>query len=218
MDEVTLSDWAPVILSTGAAYAFAFYFGRVSFQVWLRLSKTDRCLYVKWGVERDLFWPISRAQIIYRCAGYLFGTVIYLVIALFTVQLIVDSWQMGTYTILSFLVCVLAIGFDFESQRFKDIRHKVKDLEDLREVFHNRFSVSDLLSVYESLEYAPRLFWKEYSDLPEEEVSEATNQKYRERAAPYRYSLSIKYNRILIVVAVLAIVVPSLLAVVNYFL
>ena len=54
------------------------------------------------------------------------------------------------------------IGLMVESERVKNITDMTKKLDDLKEAFHERFSISELLSMYEGLRPAPPLFWEEY--------------------------------------------------------
>ena len=56
--------------------------------------------------------------------------------------------------------------------------------------------------MYECLYDAPREFWEEYADLPDDDVNYATNQKYRERAAPYHNRASSGVQRVALLVAV----------------
>ena len=123
--------------------------------------------------------------------------------ALFSTLLITDASRVGgdqIYDTFNFFFIGLILGVAVEWQRFEDLQRRGKSLDGLREVFHERFAVSELLSVYESLRHAPPLFWKEYTQLPDEEVNEETNRRYRERAVPYSYSQSSRHNRIIIVV------------------
>ena len=59
--------------------------------------------------------------------------------------------------------------------------------------------------MYECLYDAPREFWEEYADLPDD-VNYATNQKYRERAAPYHNRASSGVQRVALLVAVVGAV------------
>ena len=103
------------------------------------------------------------------------------------------------------------IGLTVRSERIKNIADKTKTLNNLKEVFHQKFSVSELLSMYEALRPAPPLFWEEYANLPDEQVTQETNRIYRERAAPYGHSQASKYNRTVIVVAVLTLLLTAIL-------
>ena len=64
---------------------------------------------------------------------------------------------------------------------------RLEMFESLRPVLRNRFTVTEILSMRECLRVAPRIFWEEYTNLPAVQVNEATNRKFRERAAPYRH-------------------------------
>ena len=73
-------------------------------------------------------------------------------------------------------------------QEHGTLDRKRQEFESLRPVYQRRFPVSELLSMYECLRVAPRIFWEEYRNLPDAQVNEATKQKFRERAAPYTRS------------------------------
>ena len=105
-----------------------------------------------------------------------------------------------------------AIGLMVEYQRVRHIEDKTRTLDDLREVFHQRFRPSELLSMYEGLRSAPPLVWKEYADLPDDQINQETNRSYRERATPFGHSRSSRDNRLVLVVAVLTLVLTALVA------
>ena len=215
MTEVGLSHWALVFFLFGLMCVYAFLLARTLIQVAVRLSKKEkRSLYRKWGVEEDLYWPHPGAWFIGWSIVVVVGASVTFVVAFFSTLLITDASRVGVdqiYDTFTFFTSSLILGAAIELQRFEGIQRKVKRLDGLREVFHDRYSTSDLLSVYESLQHSPPLFWEEYTQLPDEEVDEETNRKYRERAIPYRYSQSSKHNRTIIVVAVLTLLVTAVL-------
>ena len=217
MTEVDLSRWAVVTVFFGLMCGHAFLFARTVFQVALRLSKRiDRSTYRKWGLEEDLYWPLSGEWFIGWAVLVVVGAAIFFVLALSSTLLVTDATRVGGdqfYDTFNFFFIALILGASVEWQRFENIQRKVKKLDGLRQIFHDRFSVSELLSVYESLQHSPPLFWDEYTQLTDDEVDEETNRKFRERAVPYRFSQSSRHNRIIIVVTVLALIVGVILAV-----
>ena len=216
MTEVDLSHWAVVTFFFGLMCGYAFLLARIVFQVALRLSKRiDRSLYRKWGLEEDLYWPLSGAWFIGWGVLVVLGAAFTFVFALFSTLLVTDASRVGgdqIYETFNFFFIGLILGATVEWQRFENIQRKVKKLDGLRQIFHDRFSVSELLSVYESLQHSPPLFWDEYTQLADDEVDEETNRKYRERSDPYRYSQSSRHNRIIIVVTILTLIVGAILA------
>ena len=88
--------------------------------------------------------------------------------------------QIILFWLLAFLVSLIWVYYEHET-----FDRKRRELEGLRPVYRHRFPVSELLSMYDCLRVAPRVFWEEYKDLPAVQVSEATNRKFRERAASY---------------------------------
>ena len=85
-----------------------------------------------------------------------------------------------------------------------EVADQIGSLESLRPVFRNRFPVTEILSMRECLRVAPRIFWEEYANLPAVQVNEATNRKFRERAAPYQARRSERTQRRMLLVTALA--------------
>ena len=110
------------------------------------------------------------------------------------------------------------VGWIIESRRINRIATMINSLEELRPIYHNRLTVTELLSVYEDLRDVPEKFWEEYSNLCNEEVSSNTNALYRERAAPFHRTLLQRYARISIVGALAAVPLPVILAVADWLL
>ena len=120
----------------------------------------------------------------------------------------------GDETTVVIAVYALLAGSAIEWVRFRKIRAKQQSLDCLRPVFHARFPASELLSMYECMRDAPRLYWDEYANLPAVEVNEANNQRFRERVAPYRHSQLDHLQRVAIIAALVAAalaVVPTVL-------
>ena len=87
---------------------------------------------------------------------------------------------------------------------------KRQALEALPKPFHDRFSVSEILSMYECLRAAPAIFWEEYVNLPDWQVSKSTNREFRERVAPYVVNQGEKHQRNILLLTVLIIVLTVL--------
>ena len=79
-------------------------------------------------------------------------------------------------------------------------------------VFRAKFSVAEIWSMYESLRHAPALFWEEYKNLPDVEVNESNNHRFRERVAPYSHIRTNTYNKIMAVAAVLTVALTMFLS------
>ena len=217
MNEIGWPQWAVVIFLFGLMCIYAFFLARNVYQMMLRLSKkVDLSVYEKWGMKQDLLWPLSGQWfIVWATVTVIFAATTF-VIALYSTLLITDVSSIGGgqfYDTFTFFFFGFLIGIAIESQRFQEAKQKVERLEGLREIYHERFSRSELLSVYESLRHSPPLFWREYTQLPDDQVNHETNGKYRERAIPYSYSQSGSQNRMMIIVAVLTLVVSVIAAI-----
>ena len=102
-------------------------------------------------------------------------------------------------------------------RNYRELVLKRRELDALGLVFHERFPASEILSMYECMRAAPRVFWEEYANLPAVQVTEATNRKFRERAAPYAVDQSQTAQRTNLAVAVVAVVVALFVAVPTVF-
>ena len=109
-----------------------------------------------------------------------------------------------------FWLVVFLLSVIWVLQELSTLDRKRQHLDELRPVFHRRFSVSELLSMYECLKVAPRVFWDEYKDLPDVQVSDATNRKFRERAAPYEAKGGDTLQRKFLIIAVATVLLAVL--------
>ena len=206
MSDINYAEWAVIILFFGLMCASSFVLGGGLAQAILRVrSQGERPAYRKWGVDADIFRPNSTLWFIVGSVAVVFGILFTFSFAFLSTVLITEDASPITdrfqYT-LSIATYALFIGFAIELQRIENIEKRIKTLTDLREVFQQRFKVSELISMYENLRPAPSLFWEEYANLPDEEINQETNRSYRERAAPYSHSQSNRYNRIATIVGI----------------
>ena len=206
-----------VILFFGPMIAFSFVFGELATQVSLRLKSRGKCSsYQKWGVDKELFRPKSIVSLLGSGVAAAISSILAFYLAFLSTDLVTEATTSAIdrfQTTLVVAMYAVFIGFMVEYQRFKKIADMTKKLDDLKEPFHEKFPISELLSMYEELRPAPPLFWEEYAGLTDDQVSQQTNRIYRERAAPYGHSRSIRYNKIVIVVAALTLLVAAISAV-----
>ena len=209
MAEISIESWIIVILLFGFMGLSFFNLGVLAIQIiFRRRSRQHRKSYEKWGVEADLFRPNSSMWFALRSVAVVVGTALMgLVAFLFTALLIEETLPRTDQLYYTIMVALYAlfVGLLIESNRIRRITEMTGKLDDLREVFHQRFSVSELLSMYENLRPTPPLFWEEYANLRDHEIKEDTNRRYRRRATPYSNIQFGKYSRIIIVVAVLTL-------------
>ena len=216
MTDASSAEWAGVIIIFAFMSGYSFGLGGLTTQALLRLeSRGKRSSYEKWGVHKELFQPNSIIVLIgFGILALVFTTFACYVAFQATEPITGDTTSNADglmYTLFAAGSAAI-VGFVMESQRVKHIKAKTRTLDGLREVFHLRFSPSELLSMYEALRSAPPLFWEEYAGLPDNQVSEETNRSFRERAAPYGQSSISRYNRIVIVVAVITSVLTAIVA------
>ena len=209
------------ILLFAAMIAYTFLLGRYSVEATVRAFSKRKTSYRKWGVERELFWPVPLIWFILYGFVFAIGTIFLFSLAFASTTLIPGvstpgTEQFGDTFVIAFYG--LMIGFIVEFRKFSGIDQKVKDMDGLRDTFLERSSVSDLLSTYEALRPAPKLFWEEFSQLADEDIGEDSNLRFHERAAPYRYTQSRQHNLTILAIAVLTLAVSALLGGIQLFL
>ena len=95
-------------------------------------------------------------------------------------------------------------------QELDALDRKRRELEGLRDVYRRRFPVLELLSMYDCPGLAPRVFWEGYKKLPDVQMHEATNRRFRERAAPYDGGLGDSFQRKALIISGVAVLVAAL--------
>ncbi len=219
MSTVSLTGWAIVIFLFAQMVLSSFYFGSYSYKVATRMSnRRNRLLYRKWGVEKDLLGSTTLARSVILAIVFCLGTAYVFLFALISISLIIEGSAIDSgHCKITSNIAILAFvsGLIIEAGRIANIQAKIGLLTDLGKVYHQRFRVSELLSMYESLRHAPPLFWEEYANLPNREITEENNRKYRERAASYHYSQSRIYNRVMVAVTVIAVGLTAILTVLT---
>ena len=214
MGDITSGVWIDFIAFFAPMCLIAYSLGNFVAQAIFRVvRRKDRPVYEKWGVATELFRPGSNVWFA------TWGVFIALVaIVSFPLALISMEWVTGDDTsasegiyrtaIIAFYVAF--IGFAVEVVRIGNIRIMTTKLEGLRDIFHQRFTVSELTSMYESLRHAPQIYWEEYINLPDGRISRETNRDYRERGMLYRHRQVSKENKILIVLTIVALILMAI--------
>ena len=221
MNDVGFASWVLVVFLFGSMCLCSYELGSHVTQVIFRLRSPDRrTSYEKWGVVSDLFRPVSTLWFTVVGIFFVFATFFFGLLAFGSTALLIEETlptRDQLYQTLTFAMYALFLGLMVESERIKKITDKTTKLDYLRAVYHERFKVSELLSMYECLKTAPPLFWDEYTKLSDEEISEDTNWSYRVRANPYSNLQSGTYTRVIIVVGVLTLLLTGASAAIQLF-
>ncbi len=90
--------------------------------------------------------------------------------------------------------------------RIWNILEKIDKLTKLPSPFHKQFRVTELLSMYEALRFAPPIFWEEYCNLEEGQISYDNNRRYRESAAPFQHSSLNVNNKLMLGIAIFVLI------------
>ena len=192
--------------------------GRRTYKIWAWLYMTKLrpriyCGYQRWSMEQEVE-NLTQARLhipmLVLLALWSLWTIPTVVSAIAPViaeatDFLDEPWHLVLFLPLVFLASILWIAQEYDA-----LDRKWRELEGLRPVYKRCFPVSELLSMYECLRVAPRIFWEEYKDLPDMYVNEVNNRKFRERAASYSGRASHALQRRALIVAVLAVVAAVL--------
>ena len=205
-----------LILFLGLLAVYCYMLGTFVIEIPMRfVERRRRDSFRKWGMERDLFWPTSLIWSIVMAVG-LFTITVFLYWSLPSEIKITDRWAISSD--LKQLIAIFGIYFGVFGRllTFRNAWDKLKKIEELREIYHKQFSVSEILSMYESLRNTPPLFWEEYANLPDENVNKQTNDAYRRRASPYQFSQSSRRERVIVFLAGLAVLIGVIALFVDF--
>ena len=221
MNDLDFASWALVIFFFSLMCLFSYELGNFIIQTIFRLKgRHRRTSYEKWGVGSDILRPVSSVWFAILGAFIVLATIFFGFLAFGSTALLIEETlptRDQLYQTLTFAMYALSMGLLVESERIKRITNKTTQLDDLRDIYHERFKVSEILSMYECLKAAPPLFWQEYTQLPDEEINEETNRSYRLRAEPYSNLQSGSYTRVIIVVAILTLLLTGASAAIQLF-
>ena len=217
MNDTDQTAWILAIFSFVFMWGCTYIVGKFAVQVYLRLTKrANAAKYVKWGKYEEIFRPDPLPEFVLWAVFFAVFAVPLFVASLFSTVPLTDADRIGAsgifYTV-AVAIHALLMGSTLEIARFKVIEAKLNDIVGLKAVFHKQFSISELIATYEALYLAPRMFWEEYAELPEEDVTEDTSRQYRDLAAPYMYGRSRQDSKTAILIAVLSLVLAVAVAV-----
>ncbi len=183
------------------------------FNLLLRLFMTkfrDRTLeeFRHWGIRRELLGDSHILMLLFL--GLWFGYSAYLaaVAAVPVLGLVWPRYSEQTELVALWIVAFLAV-VQWRTLSCLALAERKRTLDALPAAFHGLFPVSEIISMRECLRVAPENFWEEYISLPDRQVSEATNRKFRDRAASYEAASSRSTQRISLLVAVLSAIVAA---------
>ena len=158
------------------------------------------------------WWIVVDSTFIVGCSAYLSW------IASIFIDILINDYGINSVIIrvaISVAVIVFAIGIVKEFTRTEKIRTKIDRLDNLGPRFHQLFTKSELLSMYEALQFAPSTFWDEYSTLEKWEINENTNRKFREMAAPYQHSDTRNIAKAALRTSTIALIVALIIAAIE---
>ena len=172
----------------------------------------------RWGLEGELigsesfalFLTLSFVSPIFTAALFIF--------ALDLTAKFIDQFRLDRTPFdvtFGFVMIAFTIGIWLEMLRIDPIVKKMIALERLSSAHRSRFSVIELLSMYESLRHAPQRFWRVYAEIPDAELNDETNRKFREMAAPFRHSQLMSVNKALVAAALLTVLVGGITILVS---
>ena len=213
MGDVGYFGWALAVFFYMLMAGNSWYAGIYTNQLLLRLGHgQSKASFQKWGVEDELLRHKSLKEFIVACILFLIFLLLTYFAALFSAVLVTESSPFASNQLwftLYVAVSAFSLGYSSEMTRTRNILLKVRKLDNLKDVFRQRFTPSEILSMYESLLPGPPIIWEEYANLPEEEIGHETNDKYRRLVEPYRHRQSTGHNRTMVVLTAIALLIAA---------
>ena len=209
-----------IIFSVILGLLISFILGVVLSQSYLKyITRKDRKIIKKWGVEKDLFKVGSSCRLAIYSFCCIIGLGILYDFAVPGFNEIIDDGK--SYTITDLIIvtipavtyfCFLSAAFEYN--RTKKIWEMVTRLDGLKPRFKKRLSVVELLSMYKALSVAPKIFWEDYSRLKSKQITKATNVDYRNLVEPYNISKQNLYHQITATASIPTVVFPAIVAII----
>ena len=171
-----------------------------------RRSRENRISLMRSGPS---WWIVVDSTFVTSCSAYAIWIVAILI------DVLVNDYGVNDVinkVAISVAIIVFMIGLAREFIRTEKIITKIDRLDNLGPRFHQLFTKSELLSMYEALQFAPSTFWNEYSALEKWEINRATNRKFRDMAAPYQYSNTRNIAKAALITSTIALIVALIVA------
>ena len=219
MNDVSYIEWALAAFFYLLMAGNGWYVGVYSNQLLLRLSyRRSESSFKKWGVADDLLrhrnlkgFIVAGILILAFLSFTFFAALISSVLVTATSPFASDKILFTLYVVTwSFL-----FGYFREMTRTGDLLIKVKRLDGLKDLFHQRFTPSEILSMHEHLLSGPPIIWEEYANLPDEAIGHESNVKYRGLVEPYRHRQSVGHNRTMVVLTIIMLLIAAIGAIMT---
>ena len=196
------SDWTLFAFFTALAVSSCLVLGMGLVDFYIRFAwRNERSLFRRWGVEQDIIsieshWRFGLWLAILG-AGSAYLAYIFIALVGFVFGGIQDFTLKGEFfdRSVAILCMVLIAGGTWRAYRAGVSSEKARRLDQLPPYFIQTVGASELVATYDSLAQAPDLFWQEFSDLGDYEVTREASRRYRELASHYRALRSLNYIR-----------------------
>lgn len=215
---MSVMDWLLFTFFTAFALFSTWVFGSALAEAAARwLLKGERPVYRRWGVEDEIFVIVSNWRfavlfpiVVLGCAymSYLFVISVQFV---FGESTTVDFQSDPFNRVVSILMMTLIVGLFWRMYKIDLARSKAARLERLPAYFQESLGIPGLVATYDSLVYAPRMFWDAFSELGNGELTFESSRRFQELGGQYRAIQGLSYVRLGIAVGVFAALIPVLL-------
>ena len=199
MESTSFSVWATLLILFTVLGTIAWFLGEYYTQLLLRLGNRSRKhSFEKWGVLGELFRPRGLSQFVLLGIGISLLAVFWYFATLSTFALATgNSVFDGNLVNLTLYVAVMVFLFGHmkELGRTSHILVMVRRLDDLKPEFHRRFTISELISIYESLRHSPGVIWEEFANLSTFQINHRTYDKYRLLGEPFLQRQTVVHSR-----------------------
>ena len=182
----------------------------------------DEERFSKWGLDKEMYGPSSLKEDILLSLGLaillvLYGGYIYFWLVAFEADINewynIDSGIVRAYFTLWGMLLWVAIVWNI--WRLSGFFSKADALNDLSEEFGNSYTSLDILSLYDSLRFAPSIYWEKFAATPVDQLTSQLLEKYLGYAEPYQHHHFAFQNKAIIWVAITVGLLAAIIAVVD---
>ena len=109
---------------------------------------------------------------------------------------------------ISILIMSLFVGLFWRLYKIDLLKSKATRLDSLPTYFQETLGIPGLVATYDSLAYAPKMFWETFSKLGNGELTLEASKRFQELGAQYRAIQGLNYVRLGIAMGALAALIP----------
>lgn len=180
--------------------------------VWRIINRVNgkETSYSKWGMDKEMYESPSLKEeiLVYLGMTVFLGGCVWFSYEWFSN---IEAWVDERYGLdaeiasdyLTFNVALWVIALMWSLIRLSSFDTKQRKLNALPKDFEDCYTVLEILSLYDSLRYAPPIYWETLAATPVKELTPELLAKYSGYAQPYQHKHFSNQNRLIVLVAII---------------